>query len=69
MNSTVWNPVLKIFLLNSVFASPVNNARDPPFFNKIQKHMFNVRSKRTLNVICMIAKFKFRTTFLFEKEV
>ena len=69
MNSALWDPVLKVFLLNSIFAGPVNNTRDLLFFNKIQKRMFNVRSTRTLNVTCMIVKFKFRTTFLFEKEV
>ena len=28
----------------------MNNARDPPFFNKTLEGMENVRSKRTLNI-------------------
>ena len=48
MNSAMWDPVLKFFLLNSIFAGPVNSAQDLPFFSKTQKSMFNVHSKCTL---------------------
>ena len=43
-----WDLVLKVFLLNSILAGPVNIAQDPLFFSKTQKCTFNVHSKHTL---------------------
>ena len=34
-----WNLVLKFFLLKKVFTGPINNARNPLFFNKTHEHM------------------------------
>ena len=44
-------PSFKVFLLKKVLTSPVNNARDSQFFNKMQEHTFFVRSKCTLRML------------------
>ena len=40
----------KVVFAKKKLAGPMNNARDPPFFNKTLEGMENVRFKRTLNI-------------------
>ena len=46
----LWDLVLIFFLLKKVLAGPVNNARDPQFFNQTKECMEKVHSKRTLSL-------------------
>ena len=50
MNNVVGQLNFKVVFAKKKLAGPMNNARDPPFFNKTLEGMENVRFKRTLNI-------------------